>query len=440
MAAQILAMLDNDLWLTNARAANAAAQTSPRRPATGSSIRSRPMRFSCARRPEEAEPLRAKGFDFYDWGPDEIRLVTSWDQGGEPVDAARRSDRRPMSSSRALGASPRSSSRSSSSPRSGARPGSSSATSSATVPPQWSVAYRFIIAATAMALVATWKGESLKLGRGAVLAAPFLGFAQFCVNFNAVYLAERHITSGVVATIFALLLIPNSPARLGLSRAPAERPLRRGARSSRSPASACCSSMNSSNIPRAPAKSCVGIGLTLVGMIGASAANVFQAPRRGAPLPFVRMLAWSMAAGAAMDVAVAFAMTGPPVFDSRARLLARSRLSRAAGLGADLQPLLSRSSARSGPAKAAYSSVLVPIIAMGFSTALEGYRWTPIAVAGAVLALGGHGLALTRGALRSSCRRTRDDLSRASRRGVRPNGAPSIPSPCGPACGPMDGR
>jgi threonine aldolase len=35
--------------------------------------------------PHEAESLRAKGFDFYDWGPGEIRLVTSWDQGGEPV-------------------------------------------------------------------------------------------------------------------------------------------------------------------------------------------------------------------------------------------------------------------------------------------------------------------------------------------------------------------
>jgi drug/metabolite transporter (DMT)-like permease len=44
---------------------------------------------------------------------------------------------------------------------------------------------------------------------------------------------------------------------------------------------------------------------------------------------------------------------------------------------------------RIGPAKAAYSSVLVPIIAMGFSTWLEGYRWTPLTVLGAVLALGG---------------------------------------------------
>ena len=49
-----------------------------------------------------------------------------------------------------------------------------------------------------------------------------------------------------------------------------------------------------------------------------------------------------------------------------------------------------------GPAKAAYSSVLVPIIAMAFSTALEGYRWTPVAVAGSFLALGGMIGALSR--------------------------------------------
>ena len=31
-------------------------------------------------------------------------------------------------------------------------------------------------------------------------AAAFLGLTQFCLNFNGVYLAERYITSGVVAT------------------------------------------------------------------------------------------------------------------------------------------------------------------------------------------------------------------------------------------------
>src|SRR6059058_1866319 len=53
------------------------------------------------------------------------------------------------------------------------------------VPPQWSVAYRFAIAAVAMAAVARWRGDRLNLGFRGLLAALFLGFMQFCVNFNA---------------------------------------------------------------------------------------------------------------------------------------------------------------------------------------------------------------------------------------------------------------
>jgi threonine aldolase len=85
-AAQILALLENDLWLDNARSANAAAQKIANAagqrliyPVEANEIF---VRATAA----EAESLRAKGFDFYDWGPDEIRFVTSWDQGGEPVD------------------------------------------------------------------------------------------------------------------------------------------------------------------------------------------------------------------------------------------------------------------------------------------------------------------------------------------------------------------
>ena len=78
------------------------------------------------------------------------------------------------------------------------------------VPAQWSVTYRFALAAVAMAAVAWWKGHDLRLDRGGLLAALFIGGAQFCVNFNSVYLAEHYITSGLVATVFALLLIPNS--------------------------------------------------------------------------------------------------------------------------------------------------------------------------------------------------------------------------------------
>jgi threonine aldolase len=85
LAAQILALIEGDLWLANARASNAAAQAlasaAPGRlvyPVEANEIF---LRAS----PDEALALRAKGFDFYDWGPGEIRFVTSWDQDGDDV-------------------------------------------------------------------------------------------------------------------------------------------------------------------------------------------------------------------------------------------------------------------------------------------------------------------------------------------------------------------
>ena len=263
-----------------------------------------------------------------------------------------------------------------------------------TVPPQWSVAYRFIVATAAMALVAKWRGEKLGLGRAALLPALFLGFAQFCINFNAVYLAERHITSGVVATIFALLLIPSTLlawAFLG------HRPTGRFLWSSLV-AIAGIALLFVHEFQQHAARAgeiASGIGLTLCGMVGAAAANVYQARDEVRRFPLYSMLAWSMAAGALFDAAFAFVMTGAPVFDMRPGYwLGVLYLALPASvLTFSLYYPVVR---KIGPAKAAYSSVLVPIIAMAFSTALEGYRWTPLAISGAILALGGMVGALSR--------------------------------------------
>jgi threonine aldolase len=86
LAAQILALLENDLWMANARAANAAAQSlakaAPDRLVYPVEANELFLRVT----PDEAARLRAQGFDFYDWGAGEIRLVTSWDQQGEAVE------------------------------------------------------------------------------------------------------------------------------------------------------------------------------------------------------------------------------------------------------------------------------------------------------------------------------------------------------------------
>lgn len=262
------------------------------------------------------------------------------------------------------------------------------------VPPQWSVTYRFVIAAAAMALVAMLKRESLRIGAKGIAAAVFLGFTQFCINFNGVYLAERHITSGVVATVFALLLIPSSLlawAFLG------HRPSKRFAWSS---LVAVCGIVllfvHELRAHQADAAQVVsGIGLTFIGMLGASVANVMQARPEIRRYPLFTMLAWSMAAGALIDGLIAVVMTGPPVFDGTADYwIGVLYLSL---IGSVLTFSLYYPVVRLiGPAKAAYSSVLVPIIAMGFSTWLEDYRWTTLTVIGALLALGGMVAALGR--------------------------------------------
>jgi threonine aldolase len=88
LAAQILALLDRDVWLRNARAANRAAARLAA--AAGSARLLLPVEANevfIRATPEEAARLRAQGFDFYDWGPDEARFVTSWDSDPAEVDA-----------------------------------------------------------------------------------------------------------------------------------------------------------------------------------------------------------------------------------------------------------------------------------------------------------------------------------------------------------------
>jgi threonine aldolase len=86
LAAQVLAMLEDELWLDNARAAIAAAQAlaaaAPQRLVYPLEANELFLNVSA----DEAARLRAQGIDFYDWGPGEIRLVTSWDQHGADLD------------------------------------------------------------------------------------------------------------------------------------------------------------------------------------------------------------------------------------------------------------------------------------------------------------------------------------------------------------------
>jgi threonine aldolase len=86
-AAQLCAMLDDDIWLTNAGAANAGAkllaEAAPSRLVCPVEANEVFIRLS----PTEAAALRADGFAFYDWADGEARFVVSWDQPRSEIDA-----------------------------------------------------------------------------------------------------------------------------------------------------------------------------------------------------------------------------------------------------------------------------------------------------------------------------------------------------------------
>lgn len=87
MAAQIVALLKDDVWLANARAANSGAQKLG--VACGARL-FQPVEANevfARMTPEEAARLRAQGFDFYDWADGEVRFVVSWDQPEAEIDA-----------------------------------------------------------------------------------------------------------------------------------------------------------------------------------------------------------------------------------------------------------------------------------------------------------------------------------------------------------------
>lgn len=255
------------------------------------------------------------------------------------------------------------------------------------VPPSWSVTYRFAVAGIAMFAFALIRGERLWLEPGAFAFAAVLGVAQFAFNFNFVYRAEQHITSGLVAVLFALLIVPNTLLGRAFLKTPLEGRFLAGA----GIAIVGVGMMIVHEYRAAalgPAAVLTGTAFTLAGVMSASAANVMQGTGIARAQSMTVMIAWAMFFGTLFDGSYAWVTAGPPVIETSFAYLG-GVLYLGVIASALAFPLYFNVIRAVGPGQAAWSSVLVPIIAMGFSTVFEGYRWAPLSIAGGVVALVG---------------------------------------------------
>lgn len=260
-----------------------------------------------------------------------------------------------------------------------------------TVPPSWSVTWRFALAAMGMFALAAFRRQPLWLdGPGQRLAA-CIGVMQFALNFQFVYRAEQYLTSGIVAVLFALLLVPNAlMARVFLRQT-----VTRGFLAGSAIAIGGIALLMLHEARAAPTGGQVVLGLvlTFLGLLSASSANVLQGTEAARTRPILTVLAWAMLWGALADFAIAWVVSGPPQFETRPGYLFGVGYLGIVGSVATF-PMYFHLLREIGPGRAAYNGVVVPVIAMLLSTAFEGYRWSALAVTGAVLALFGLVVAL----------------------------------------------
>lgn len=260
------------------------------------------------------------------------------------------------------------------------------------VPPTWSVAYRFTIGGVAMFAWAALRRERLMLDARGIRFAAILGIMQFCFNFNFVYRAEEFVTSGLVAVVYALLIVPNATlARIFLGQRMGGQLLVGSAVAMAGVALLFVHEARQD--PSGTATVLLGIGITLAGVLCASVANVMQATRTSRRYPMAPMLGTAMLIGAALDALFAGATVGAPVFDWRWSYVAGLLYLGIAGSAVAFALYFGIIRAI-GPAKAAYNGVLVPVIAMLLSTLFEDYRWSLLAGGGAALVLAGLVIAL----------------------------------------------
>jgi drug/metabolite transporter (DMT)-like permease len=259
------------------------------------------------------------------------------------------------------------------------------------VPAAWGVFYRFMLATPALFAVAVLMKNRLRLNRPEHLLALGVGIAQFSGNFLFVYNAERFITSGIVAVMFALLMVPNAVfARIFIG----ER-VQGGFITGSLVAIAGVSLLLVHEWQVAPLGGNVGLGIALAigGMLAASLANVVQANPVGRGVPMVSLLAWAMLYGTLFDLGFAWVTAGPPEVPRAWEFWAGTAYLAIIGSVVTF-PLHYNLVREIGAGRTAYNGIVTVCVAMLLSTLFEGYQWTMLAAGGAVLALIGMGLAL----------------------------------------------
>lgn len=262
-----------------------------------------------------------------------------------------------------------------------------------TVSPEVSIFYRFALASLVLLIFSLLRKLPLRFNRRDHIFFALMGLFLFSLNYILVYNSELYLSSGLVAIIFSTIVIFNvifgalllgNPIRLqvvlGASIGLLGLVLVFGSE---------LSTFNLSDTRL------LGVLLALFSVISASLGNILSARNQRQHLPVIQTNAFGMAYGAFFMFLFALFRGSQFSIDLSAgyliSLLYLSLLGSVVAFWTYLTLL-----GKIGPDRAAYVTVLFPIIALIVSTLYEGLQWNLTQLLGVALVLLGNIFVLTR--------------------------------------------
>lgn len=253
------------------------------------------------------------------------------------------------------------------------------------VAPQVSLAYRFALASLLLIGWCLARNISLRFNWRDHVFLALLGLTLFSTNYLLLYFVTFDLTTGLVAVIFSTITIMNmfnSVLFLG----------RRIEKQTLIGAAMGLTGMVLIFWPEIERSGQITIGVISLGIVGtysASIGHIVSARNQSRGLGVVPANAIGMLYGTVLLLGFAWLSGVPYTFDPSGTYIL-SLIYLAVFASAIAFGLFLTLVGRIGPGKAAYATVLFPIVALALSTSIEGYQWQVRAVAGVALVLMGN--------------------------------------------------
>jgi drug/metabolite transporter (DMT)-like permease len=250
-----------------------------------------------------------------------------------------------------------------------------------------SIAYRFALAALVLFAILLLSRRLQPLDRRAQLICLAQGLCLFCLNFMCFYTASQWIPSGLVAVIFSTATLWNAlNARLFMGRRIAANVLAGGALGLGGLALLFWPELAHHQASR---ETLLGIGLAVLGTLCFSAGNLLSSLQQQAGLKPLTTNAWGMLYGALLLSGYCLVSGTPFAFEANSRYIGSLLYLAIPGSVIGFTAYLTLVG-RLGPERAAYCTVLFPVVALNISVFVEGYQWTLPALLGLVLVMAGN--------------------------------------------------